>query len=73
MYADTWADLEASACPTCPMTVGLTQHRRDPDGGAMPQRAYWTHSPVRLFSVYCQALQSSGAWLKGIVDYIVQF
>lgn len=37
MYADTWADLEASACPTCPMTLGLTQHRRDPDERPCPR------------------------------------
>lgn len=30
---DTWADPEAVACPTCQMTMGLTQLRRDSDRG----------------------------------------
>lgn len=64
------ADPEALACPTCWMSVGLIQRRRDPGRGIMAQGADRTPSTLRLFSVHCQALQSSCTWLKGIVNYI---
>lgn len=64
------ADPEALACPMCWMSVGLIQRRRDPGRGTMAQGADQTPSTLRLFSVHCQALQSSCTWLKGIVNYI---
>lgn len=49
------------SCLTCQMTIGLTQLRKEPDGGTIPRRAGQVPSPISLLSAYCKALQFSHA------------